>query len=324
MVYGEFVQSPQVRLAKALIKTLPNGFEQVFFVNSGSEAIEGALKLAKRANKRSKIVAFRDSYHGSSHGALSICGNEAFKAAFQPLLPNVHIHNYNDLSVLPHIDQQTTAVVVEPIQAESGLHLPNEGYLAALRQRCDEVGALLIFDEIQTGFGRTGRFWALEHSGVVPDVVVMAKAMGGGMPLGGFAASEKLLSLFKNDPVLGHISTYGGHPVSCAASLAALELLQSTKIFEEAEAKAQLFISLLKNDNIKAVRHKGLMMAVEFDSFDILKPLIDKAIEKGVLTDWFLFCSNSMRIAPPLTISTVEIKKCCKILNEAMQEVFAR
>ncbi|TAF33277.1 MAG: aspartate aminotransferase family protein [Cytophagales bacterium] len=321
MVYGEFVQSPQIKLAKALIKSLPQSFEQVFFVNSGSEAIEGALKLAKRSTKRSKLVAFKDSYHGSSHGALSICGNDDFKKAFEPLLPHVHIHAYGDLTVIPHIDTHTAAVVVEPIQAESGVRLPPEGFLEALRTRCNETGALLIFDEVQTGFGRTGKLWGMEHSNVLPDIVVMAKAMGGGMPLGGFAASSKLMALFKNDPILGHITTQGGHPVSCAAALTALDLLQKEAFFTDAERKAELFKSLLVHPKIKDIRYKGLMMAVEFESFEVLKAIIDKAIEKGVLTDWFLFCNNSMRIAPPLIISDSEIKKCCKILNEAITEV---
>lgn len=320
MVYGEFVQAPQVRLAEALTQTLPDPLDACYFVNSGSEAVEGALKLAKRYTGRPKIISCFDAYHGSSQGALSVCGSEGFKRAYRPLLPGVsHIH-FNRSEDLTLIDEQTAAVLVETVQGEAGVRLADADYFQALRQRCDQVGALLILDEIQCGFGRTGTFWAFEPYGIVPDIIVAAKGMGGGMPIGAFIASQKILSVLKDNPILGHITTFGGHPVSAAASLATLKIIQEEQLLAQVAAKAEIIKDQLKHPAIRAIRHRGLMMAVEFESFEVLKPIIDRAIELGVLTDWFLYCNDSMRIAPPLTIREAELEEACSIIRQAIDE----
>lgn len=318
MVYGEYVQSPQVSLAKALCDTLPESLNNVYFVNSGSEAIEGALKLAKRYTGKPNFISCVDAYHGSSHGALSIGGNEIFKRAYRPLLPGVnHIH-YGSFSDLEKIDDHTAGVIIETIQGEAGIRVACKEYFKAVRKRCDETGALLILDEIQCGFGRTGKFWAFEHFEIVPDIVVSAKGMGGGMPIGAFVANQEIIAVFKNNPLLGHITTFGGHPVSAAASLATIQILKEGNLLDIVDDKAALIISLLKHPKIKAIRNKGLMMAVEFESFEVLKPIIDRAIQLGVITDWFLFCDDSMRIAPPLTITEDEIREACKLILKAI------
>lgn len=320
MVYGEFIQSPQVALAQALLNTLPAPLNSCYLVNSGTEAVEGALKLAKRYTKRSELISCFNSYHGSTQGALSMSGDENFKRAYRPLLPGVrHIH-YNRPEDFALITEKTAAVLIETIQGEAGVRLPEAGYLQALRQRCSETGALLILDEIQVGFGRTGSFWAFEAFDIVPDIVVSAKGMGGGMPIGAFMASQEVMSVFRNNPVLGHITTFGGHPVSAAASLATLTLIKEQKLYEKAEEKGAQFESLLKHPSILNIRRKGLMMAAEFESFEVLKRVIDSAIRKGLITDWFLFCNNSMRIAPPLTIKDKEIQEACRIILEAIEE----
>lgn len=318
IVFGEFVQTPQVQLAKALSDTLPDNLNSTYFLNSGSEAVEGALKLAKRVTGRSKIVSFQNAYHGSSHGALSVCGEEDLKSKFRPLLPEIYHIEFNNIVQLHEIDEQTACVIVEPIQGEAGIRMPQNGFLKALRKQCDEVGALLILDEIQTGFGRTGKLWAFEHFGIVPDILVCAKGMGGGMPIGAFISSYENMALFKNNPMLGHISTFGGHPVSCAASLATLKTIQEEKLLDEAESKGKLFVELLKHSKIKEIRQKGLFLAVEFENYDTLKPIIDKVMELGIVTDWFLFCDNSMRIAPPLTITREQIEFACKKILEGI------
>jgi acetylornithine/succinyldiaminopimelate/putrescine aminotransferase len=324
MVYGELVQSPQNQLAAALSQHLPPSLDNFYFVNSGSEAVEGALKLAKRATGRYEIVSCYQAYHGSSQGALSVGGDERFKQAFRPLLPGVsHIHYGSFSDLTQSITPQTAAVIIETIQGEAGVKAACPAYFQALRRRCDEVGALLILDEIQAGFGRTGSLWAFEQMGIVPDILVCAKGMGGGMPIGAFIASQALMAHLKNDPILGHISTFGGHPVSCAAALATLQIITQEQLYTQVEAKAQLFKSLLKHPAIREVRHCGLMMAVAFDSFDVLKPIIDKAIEKGVLTDWFLFCDNAMRIAPPLIITEAQIREACTIILQSIEEALA-
>ena len=318
MVYGEYVQSPQTLLAKALTDTLPVHLDNVYLVNSGSEAIEGALKLAKRYTGKPKLISCVNAYHGSSAGSLSVGGNEIFKRAYRPLLPGIsHIH-YGSFSDLNKIDSETAAVVIETIQGEAGIRVACTTYFKALRQRCDETGTLLILDEIQTGFGRTGKFWAFEHFEIIPDIIVSAKGMGGGMPIGAFIASKEVMSVFKNNPLLGHITTFGGHPVSAAASLATIQILLEEELITQVETKATLFNSLLIHPKIKAIRNKGLMMAVEFESFEILKPIIDRAINLGVITDWFLFCDDSMRIAPPLTITEAEIRQACQVLLNAI------
>ncbi|WP_420575717.1 aspartate aminotransferase family protein [Ekhidna sp.] len=321
MVYGEFVQSPQVRLAEALIKTLPNTLDSVYLVNSGSEAIEGAMKLAKRYTGRSNLIACKDAYHGSSHGALSLTGSEDFKQNYRPLLPGIsHIH-FGDAESLSLIDDETAAIVIETVQGEAGVRHADSSYWKALREKCDETGALLILDEIQCGFGRTGKLWAFEHYDIKPDVLVSAKGMGGGMPIGCFISSKEIMGVFTNNPVLGHISTFGGHPVSSAASLATLKTIQKENLLQDVANKEKIFHDHLKHPRIKAVRSKGLMMAVEFESYDVLKPIIDRAIELGVVTDWFLFNDRSMRIAPPLIITEEEIKKACEIILQAIHDV---
>jgi len=321
MVYGEFVQSPQVQLAEALVSTLPEPLASCYLVNSGSEAVEGALKLAKRFTGRSKLISCYDAYHGSSHGALSVCGNEGFKQAYRPLLPGIQHIRYGHQEDLAHIDDSVAAIIVETVQGEAGVKVAGKSYFEQLRARCDESGTLLILDEIQAGFGRTGTFWAFEHYGIVPDILVTAKGMGGGMPIGAFIASRDMMASFKNNPILGHITTFGGHPVSAAASLATLKVIREERLYEQAEAKAEYFKKILKHPAIKEIRNQGLMMAAAFDSFDVLKPVIDRAIELGVVTDWFLYCDNAMRIAPPLIISKEEIEEASSIVLQATEEV---
>jgi putrescine aminotransferase len=318
MVYGEFVEYPQVKLAQLLSETLPDNLTSCYFVNSGSEAVEGAIKLAKRYTGKSKLISCKNSYHGSTHGALSLNGNEHFKSNFRPLLPGIsHIEfgNENDLEL---ITSEYAAIVIETIQGEAGVRIADKKYWQKLKQKCTETGTLLILDEIQCGFGRTGKFWAFEHYEIEPDIIVCAKGMGGGMPIGAFISSNEIMSTLKNNPILGHITTFGGHPVSCAASIATLQLVNNTELLIDVEKKGLLFKSFLKHPKIKEIRGLGLMLAVEFESFEFLKPLIDRLIEKGVLTDWFLNCDNSMRIAPPLIISENEIKKVCEIILEEL------
>lgn len=321
MVYGELVQSPQVQLAEALAKTLPDPLNACFLVNSGSEAIEGALKLAKRYTERPNLVSCLNAYHGSSHGALSVSGSEQFKQGYRPLLPGVSHIRFNHPEDFTHINEQTAAVVVETVQGEAGVQVADDSYFQVLREHCDKVGALLILDEIQAGFGRTGTFWAFEPYGVVPDILVAAKGMGGGMPIGAFIASPEIMQVLKNNPILGHITTFGGHPVSAAASLATLHVIQEEKLLEQVSDKARLITERLQHPAIRGIRQRGLMMAVEFESFDILKPVIDRAIELGVLTDWFLYCDNAMRVAPPLTIQENELGEACGIILQAIDDV---
>lgn len=320
MVYGEFVQTPQIQLAKALTDTLPDTLNNVYLVNSGSEAIEGALKLAKRYTGRREIISFKNAYHGSSHGALSVGGSEVFKRAFRPLLPGIRQIEFGNTEELQAINEDIAAVLVETVQGEAGVRVADSAYFKELRQKCHQSGTLLILDEIQCGFGRTGKFWAFEHYEIIPDMMVSAKAMGGGMPIGAFIASEEIMSVLKNNPVLGHITTFGGHPVSAAASLAALNVIIDQDLLSDVEEKANLFKEQLIHPAIKSIRNKGLMMAVGFESFEILKPIIDRAIDLGVITDWFLHCDKAMRIAPPLIISTDEIHQACQIINQAITD----
>ncbi|MFT6868199.1 MAG: putrescine aminotransferase [Cyclobacteriaceae bacterium] len=321
MVYGEFVQTPQVKLAEALTSTLPSELSSVYLVNSGSEAVEGALKLAKRYTGKPKIISCIDAYHGSSHGALSAGGNEMFKQNYRPLIPGHSSIPFNDEAALTEIDHQTAAIIIETVQGEAGVRLANLGYLKKVKARCEEVGALLILDEIQAGFGRTGTFWAFEQYDVIPDILVSAKGMGGGMPIGCFISTKTIMDVLKENPILGHITTFGGHPVSSAASLATIKVIHEENLLTQVAAKANLIKTLLQHTLIRGFRHKGLLMAVEFESFEVLKKIIDKAIELGVVTDWFLFCDNSMRIAPPLTITDEEIKKACKIILQAINSI---
>ncbi|MBK9484043.1 MAG: aspartate aminotransferase family protein [Chitinophagaceae bacterium] len=315
MVYGELVQSPQVQYATLLTQHLPASLNSVFFTASGSEATEGAMKLAKRFQNRTQIISFKNSYHGSTQGALSVMGSEYWQQAFRPLLPDILQMNYNSFEDLEKITTRTACVIAETIQAEAGVLVPQNGWLKALRKKCDETGTLLVLDEIQCGFGRNGTLWAFEQFDVVPDILLLGKALGGGMPLGAFVAGKKIMDSFTHDPVLGHINTFGGHPVCCAAGLAAFKVLLDEKLVQSVKNKEELFISLLHHSKIKAVRSCGLMMAVEFDDFDMNKKIIDALIVAGVFTDWFLFAANCLRIVPPLTISEEEIMlSCAKII----------
>jgi acetylornithine/succinyldiaminopimelate/putrescine aminotransferase len=320
MVYGEYVQSPQVLLAEALVNTLSNittqkdKIDNVYLTNSGTEAVEGAMKLAKRYTGRQEIISCKNAYHGATQGALSISGSENFKRNFRPLLPETRTIEYGNIDDLTHITSKTAAIFIETIQGEAGIRIASETYFKALEARCLETGTLLVLDEIQCGFGRTGTFWAFEQYGIYPDILLSAKGMGGGMPIGAFMASQKIMGVFKNNPILGHITTFGGHPVSAAASFATLNVIFDEKLFQSVNDKAERIKHKLFHPKIKEIRNKGLMMAVEFESFDILKPIIDEAIEQGVITDWFLFCDNSMRIAPPLTITNEEIDWACDII----------
>lgn len=314
MVYGEYIQSPQVQFAKLLTDHLPENLSSVYFVNSGAEAIEGAMKLAKRFTGRTEIISFKNAYHGSTQGSLSIMGNEEFKNAFRPLLPDTKQIEFNNTNDLKHITKRTACVVVETIQGEAGAIVPQKEFLKQLRERCSEVGALLVADEIQCGFGRTGKLFAFEHYNFVPDILCLAKGMGGGMPIGAFISSKKIMSSLTNNPILGHITTFGGHPVCCAAGLATLNVLLEEKLMETVAVKEKLFRELLKHPKIKSVNGKGLLLAVEFDNYEQNKTIIDKCIEKGVIVDWFLFNSHSLRIAPPLTIIEEEIRFACEVV----------
>jgi len=318
MVYGEYVQTPQVRFAEKLVSLLPAHLQSVYFTNSGAEAVEGALKLAKRYTGRYQIVACKNSYHGSTHGALSVMGNEEFKQAYRPLLPGVSFINFNSIADLDAITNKTACVIIETVQGEAGIRLPDLAYMQALRNRCSETGTLLILDEIQAAFGRTGKLFAFQHFGIEPDILLLAKALGGGMPVGAFVSSNKIMGALKENPILGHITTFGGHPVCCAAGLAALEVLLDENLIDGVAQKEDLFKKLLVHPAIKQVRGKGLMLAAEFESFELDKKIIDRCIENGVITDWFLHCSNSMRIAPPLIITTTQIEKACAVILEAI------
>lgn len=322
MVYGEYVQAPQIKLAKALTDLLPPNLNSVFYTNSGTEATEGALKLAKRVTGKTEIICFRDSYHGSSHGSLSVMGNEEFKQAFRPLLPDVRIIDYNSIEdVNKYITSKTAAVILEPVQSETGYTVASNEFLQAIRKKCDEHCALMILDEIQNGFGRSGTFFAFEQTGVVPDILLLAKGMGGGLPIGCFISSRKLLNEFTYNPVLGNINTFGGNAVCCAASLACLQTIQSEKLMNDVERKSNLIRSLLVHSAIKKIRGKGFMLSLDFEDTDLNFKIIETCIKNGLIVDWFLFNSHSMRIAPPLIITDDEIKKACGIILKSIDEV---
>jgi acetylornithine/N-succinyldiaminopimelate aminotransferase len=311
MVYGELVQSPQVQYAKMLTDNLPASLNSVFFTASGSEATEGAMKLAKRFSGRTQIISFKNSYHGSTQGALSVMGSEYWQQAFRPLLPGILQMNYNSFTDLENITEQTACVIAETVQAEAGVLVPQNNWLKALREKCTQTGTLLILDEIQCGFGRNGTLWAFEQFDVVPDILLLGKALGGGMPLGAFVADKKLMDALSHNPVLGHINTFGGHPVCCAAGLAAFNVLLEEKLIDGVKRKEQLFISLLQHPKIQKVNSCGLMLAVYFESFEMNKKIIDALILQGVFTDWFLFADNCLRIVPPLVIAEEEIRVAC-------------
>lgn len=321
LVYGELVETPQVAYAHYLTQHLPDSLNSVYFTNSGAEATEGAMKLAKRYTRRTQIIAFNQSYHGSTQGALSIIGDEYWRNAYRPLLPGILHLNYDALNDLEHITTETACVIVETIQAERGVVAPSKAWMQALRKKCTETGCLLVLDEIQTGFGRTGCLWGFEQFGILPDIILLGKALGGGMPLGAFVADQKIMQCLTRNPILGHITTFGGHPVSCAAGLAAMKALQEESMTGSVKAKEKLFLSLLKHPQIKTVRSAGLLIAVAFDNFERNKAVIDLCIEAGVLTDWFLFAPECMRIAPPLNIGDEAITKACGIIIDAIGKV---
>ena len=325
MVYGEMVERPQVEFARLLAESMPEPLDTVYFLNSGAEAVEGALKLAKRYTHRTEMISMRRAYHGSTHGAMSMMGEpegEEWKNAFRPLLPDTKAINFNSLDDLEQITSRTACVLCEPVQGEAGVIPPAEGYLQALRKRCDEVGALLIFDEIQVGMGRTGAMFAMQKYGVTPDIVCLAKALGGGMPLGAFVSSQKIMSTLTHNPVLGHITTFGGHPVCCAAGLAAMKFLQENKVVEDVERKGAMFEKLLENHPaVKTIRRSGLLLAVELGEASKLYRLMDIFIEEGIMSDWFLYCDTAFRISPPLIISDDEIRDCVELIRRCLDRL---
>ncbi len=321
MVYGEFLLSPQIELAKLLTDQLPANLESVYFVNSGSEATEGAMKLAKRYTGRSEMISCYDAYHGSTQGSMSLMSDDYFTQNYRPLLPGIsHIH-FNEEADLAKITEKTACVIVETVKAESGVTVPQNGYLKKLRARCTDVGALLILDEIQVGYGRTGTLFAFEQYGIAPDVLLLAKGMGGGMPIGAFVSSKEMMSVFMDNPFLGHITTFGGHPVVCAAALATLRELLAQPYIKDVKHKEQLFLDRLKHPKIKEIRSAGFLMAVELGSFDLVKQVIANCVELGLVTDWFLFNDECLRIAPPLLISEEEIDIACRIVLEAIDRL---
>ena len=325
MVYGEMVERPQVEFARLLAESLPESLDSVYFLNSGAEAVEGALKLAKRYTARTEMISMRRAYHGSTHGAMSMMGQpegEEWKCAFRPLLPDTKAIRFNNIEDLSLITERTACVLCEPVQGEAGVIPPADGYLQALRQRCTEVGALLIFDEIQTGMGRTGEMFAMQKYGVTPDIVCLAKALGGGMPLGAFISSQEIMSTLTHNPVLGHITTFGGHPVCCAAGLAAMRFLQDNKVVEDVERKGALYEELLKDHPaVKEIRRSGMLLAVELGESEKLYKIMDLFIEEGIMSDWFLYCDTAFRISAPLVITDEEIRDSVRIIRNCLDRL---
>ena len=321
IVYGEYIQQPQVAYAKLLTDNLPPTLNCVYFTNSGAEATEGAMKLAKRVTNRSKIISCNKAYHGSTQGALSVMGDEYFKNAYRPLLPDIFHFDFNSNDLVNAIDSQTACVIIETVQAESGVVKPHEHWLTAIRQKCNDHCVLLILDEIQAGFGRTGSLWAFEQFNIVPDILLLGKALGGGMPLGAFVADKRLMNTLTYNPVLGHITTFGGHPVSCAAGKAAFEVLLEGQFIEAVKHKEQLLLQHICHPSIVAIRTAGLWMAIEFDSFATNHAIIKKCISNGLISDWFLFNDKSMRIAPPLIITDEELITMCQVIMKSIIEI---
>lgn len=322
MVYGEAIEAPQVRYAQRIASLLPDPLDSVYFVNSGSEAVEGALKLAKRYTGRTEMIYYKNAYHGSTHGSLSVMGGETFRNAFRPLLPDTRQIRFNEPDDLQYITSRTACVIIEPVQGEGGIIPVRRDYLQALRDRCNETGTLLIYDEIQTGLGRTGTLYFFQRYGIVPDILCTAKAFGGGMPLGAFIASKRVMDVLKTNPVLGHITTFGGHPVCCAAGLAALEYTLSEGLMEQAESKGALYEKLLGDHLlVREIRRVGLLMAIEFGDAELTARIVWDAIEAGLMTEWFMFHETAMRIAPPLTITPAEIEESCTILRKVLDRV---
>ncbi len=320
MVYGEFIQHSPNALAEKLTSLLPASLNCCYFVNSGTEANEGALKLAKRVSGRTEIISMRKSYHGSTHGSLSVSGNEMKKAAFRPLLPDVRFLNFNAIEELEAITEKTACVIVETVQGDAGVRIPTKEYMQALRKKCDEHCVLLIFDEIQCGMGRTGTLFAFEQFEVVPDILTIGKAFGGGLPIGAFIAHQRLMKTLTYDPPLGHITTFGGNPVCCASALATLEVMEQENLLAGVEKKGQLIASFLQHPRIKEIRRIGLMFAIDFETADEVNSIVHYAKQKGVICYWFLSHPNSFRIAPPLIISEEEIREACAIILEAIDK----
>lgn len=318
IVYGEYIESPQTQYAKLLTDNLPGVLNCIYFTNSGTEATEGAMKLAKRVTNRSKIIAFNKAYHGSTQGALSVMGDEYWRNAFRPLLPDVHHFEYNSWDVLAAIDSKTACVIMEIVQAESGITVASKDWIHAIRKKCDEHCVLLIVDEIQSGFGRTGSLWAFEQFDIIPDILLLGKALGGGMPLGAFIASKALMSTLSHDPVLGHITTFGGHPVSCAAGKAALEVLLEGNYIGEVKRKEKIILEHLVHPSILSYRSSGLWMSLQFSSDEINRKIVHQCIQNGLITDWFLFAPDRMRIAPPLIITDDELKQMCETILKSI------
>lgn len=322
MVYGKYIQSPQVSLTKKLIDHLPHKLNSVYLVNSGSEAVEGALKLAKRITGRTEIISFNNAYHGSTHGALSVLGNEEMKNAYRPLLPGIHFHNFNNYDVIDKITSRTACIIMEPVQTEAGIIIPSKKWLTAIRNKCNETGTILIFDEVQLGFGRTGKLFAFENFGIIPDIICLAKAMGSGMPIGAFISSSENMNKLTHNPALGHITTFGGHPVSCAAALAGFDIITDEDLHTKANKKGELFVNLLSGQTaIKEIRQLGLMLGVEITSPYKVPDLISIFHKNKLIVDQFLFNDTSFRIAPPLTISEDEIRLISEKIVLSLQEL---
>lgn len=322
MVYGEIVQSPQVLLAKELTDLLPKTLNSVYFVNSGSEAIEGAIKLAKRYTGKSEILSCYNAYHGCTNGAMSVMGSEDFVKHFRPLMPDCNKIHHGSMEDLKYITPKTAAVLIEVTQGEAGVRTAGKAYWKALREKCTQTGAMLIFDEVQTGFGRSGSMFAFETIGVKPDILVIAKAMGGGLPLGAFVSQKEIMNCFTENPVLGHITTFGGHPVCCAAGLASLRIIRDEQLYKTVENKGKLYMSILPSlPHVQEVRQSGLMIAVDFKDRDLNFMVVKKLLEAGMLTDWFLFCDTALRLSPPLIINEKEIEKSCKILKSVLKKI---
>ncbi|TRX60817.1 aspartate aminotransferase family protein [Fulvivirga sp. M361] len=321
MVYGEYVQSSPNLLAEKLTGLLPKELSCCYFTNSGTEAIEGALKLAKRYTGRTQIISCERAYHGSTHGALSISGNESKKQAFRPLLPDVKFMRFNVVEDLNMITDETACVIIEPVQGDAGVRIPSKNYLKLLRQKCNMHGVLLIFDEIQTGIGRTGKLFAFEHFNVIPDILTSAKALGGGLPMGTFISSYEIMHHLTHNPMLGHITTFGGNPVCCSAALATLQVIEDENLLDQVEKKGKLFEQLLVHDKIKEVRRLGLMFAFEFETENEVYRIVQECMTHGVICFWFLSCPNSFRIAPPLTITEAEITAACNIILTAVDQL---
>lgn len=324
MVYGETIQSPQVQYATKLAEILPDELDSVYFTNSGSEATEGSMKLAKRFTGRKKIISFKNSYHGSTQGALSVMGSEYWQEAFGPLLPEIYQFEYNAPEVLDFIDDTCAGIILEPMQSEAGVHLADENWIKKIREKCKRTGTLMILDEIQTGFGRCGQMFAFKKYDIVPDILLLGKALGGGMPMGAFISQKEIMNALTHDPVLGHITTFGGHALCCAAGLESLNLLQEffadnpDFVFE----KERLFLKHLRHERIIQVSSFGLLIAIHFENAEICKKIIDRCIENGLFTDWFLFAPQALRLAPPLVISEEEILQCCAIIKKSIEDIY--